>query len=95
MTLTPASPPETNESQDSLIVAKKFLMGWTTGVDLFPYASHKEIAKRRAEACLGRAEQVGITKRELEKAAGGNLKRYFERAMEAAYDEVVKERAKK
>jgi hypothetical protein len=72
-----------------------FLAKWCkTHVETLPYFMHKEVASQHADLCTAQAEDIGITPRELAKAAGGNLKRHLMDASADAQDAVVKSRAK-
>lgn len=72
--------------------AKKFLEEWVrervVGV---PYSEQRRQANDTyAPACLGAAARVGITRRELVEAAGGNLVDYLEVAIEDKWDAIVR-----
>jgi hypothetical protein len=72
--------------------AQKFLEDWVrervVGV---PYSEQKRQANDTyAPACLGAAARVGITRREIVEAAGGNLADYLEVAIEDKWDTVVR-----
>jgi acetyl-CoA acetyltransferase len=62
-----------------------------THVHAIPRSMQKQVATKSyipvAEATAGR---MGITRRELDAAAGGNLQRYFENQMEDKRDEEVR-----
>ena len=59
-----------------------------------PYTEQKQVAKRSyIPVAIATASQLGITRRELEKAAGGNLQKFFENAMEDECDAQIKRNA--
>ena len=69
----------------------EFLTTWVEyHITAIPYAAHKDMAKQLVEVCIGQAAASGITRRELAAAAGGNLKRFIETALEDAWDAEVK-----
>jgi hypothetical protein len=76
--------------------ATEFLDNWlASNIKAVPYGHQKEYAKHLTELCSAEAESAGITNRELHEAAGGNLKRRIDGALEDAQDVVVRKRAKK
>ena len=72
--------------------AQKFLEDWVRErVAGVPYSEQKRQANDAyAPACIGAAARVGITRRELIAAAGGDLPGYREVAIEDKWDEVVR-----
>ncbi len=75
--------------------AKTWLDGWVTAkVVAAPYQQQKrQAADVYAPACRAEAFKAGITRRELEKAAEGDLAAYLENAIEDRMDiEVRKNR---
>ncbi len=67
---------------------QKWLSDWVRDrVAGVPYSEQKKQAKDSyAPACLGAAARVGITRREIEQAAGGNLVDYLENEIENKWD---------
>jgi hypothetical protein len=74
--------------------AKKFLGAWLEKrVSPAPYQQQRRLAADFTPACLTDAAKVGITRREMEQAAGGNLEAFIENAIEDKQDiEVRKNR---
>jgi hypothetical protein len=75
--------------------AKLWLDGWANAkVTAAPYQQQKRQASEvYAPACRAEALRIGITRRELEAAAGGDLAAYLENAIEDKMDlEVRKNR---
>jgi len=74
--------------------AKKFLDAWVEGkISPAPYQQQKRLAAQFAPICLTDAAKVGITRREMEAAAGGSLEAFLENAIEDKQDiEVRKNR---
>lgn len=72
--------------------AQKFLEDWVRErVAGVPYSEQKRQANDTyAPACIGAAARVGITRREIMEAAGGNLADYLEVAIEDKWDETVR-----
>jgi hypothetical protein len=71
---------------------KEWLDKWIEDrVEGVPYSEIKRAAKEfYLPLCISRAEEVGITRRELEAAAGGKLLRYLESAIEDKQDTEVR-----
>jgi hypothetical protein len=76
--------------------AKKFLDDWAAKrLSPAPYQQQKRLAADFTPQCLSDASKVGITRREMEAAAGGNLEAFLENAIEDKQDfEVRKNRPK-
>ena len=72
--------------------AQKFLEDWVRDrVAGVPYSEQKRQANDTyAPACIGAAARVGITRREIIEAAGGDLAGYLEIAIEDKWDDVVR-----
>ena len=68
--------------------AKEWLAGWVKArVAGLPYSDQKQRARDEyAPACRGAAERVGITRRELEDAANGNLVEHLESEIDNKWD---------
>jgi hypothetical protein len=68
--------------------AKQWLAEWVkTRVTGMPYSEQKQRARDEyAPACLGAAARAGITRRELEEAANGNLAEHLENEIENKWD---------
>lgn len=61
-----------------------------------PHSEQKRAAKDTyVPVAIAQANEVGITRRELEAAAGGNLQKYLEGAIEDKYDELIKKNTPK
>ena len=71
---------------------QKFLEDWVRErVSGVPYPEQKRAANDTyAPACIGAAARVGITRRELIAAAGGDLPGFLEVAIEDKWDAVVR-----
>jgi hypothetical protein len=74
--------------------AKKFLTEWVEKkLSPAPYQQQKRLATESTPTCLTDAMKVGITRREMEQASGGNLEAFLENAIEDKQDiEVRKNR---
>ena len=67
--------------------AKTFLDAWIEKrVAPAPYQQQKRLASDFTPICLSDAAKVGITRREMEAAAGGNLEAFLENAIEDKQD---------
>jgi hypothetical protein len=76
--------------------AKEFLREFNIReVKPITYPEIPKIVKLMHDICIEAASQRGITKSELQEAAGGNLKRFLIRAFEDAEDQAVREKALK
>ena len=75
---------------------KKFLDDWAEKrLSPAPFMQQKRLAAEFTPICMSEAAKVGITRRELERAAGGNLEAFLENAIEDKQDvEVHKNRPK-
>jgi hypothetical protein len=73
-------------------LAQKFLEAWVAErVVGVPYSEQKRQANDTyAPACIGAAARVGITRREVIAAAGGDLPGYLELAIEDKWDAIVR-----
>jgi len=73
------------------MTANEFLSAWLQrNIRPVPYSFHSDLVKKFTQHCEAEAAREGITRRELEAAAGGNLKRHIATALEDAQDVVVK-----
>ena len=76
--------------------AKNFLVDWVAKrISPAPFLQQKRLAAEFTPLCTTDAAKVGITRREIEAAAGGNLEAFLENAIEDRQDvEVRKNRPK-
>jgi hypothetical protein len=67
--------------------AKKFLDDWAAKkLSPAPYQQQRRLAADFTPVCLTDAAKVGITRREMEAASGGNLEAFLENAIEDKQD---------
>jgi hypothetical protein len=67
--------------------AKKFLDAWVEKrLSPAPYLQQRRLAADFTPVCLTDAAKAGITRREMEAAAGGNLEAFLENAIEDKQD---------
>ncbi len=72
--------------------ASKFLREWVgKNVRPVPYLLIPNISKELHNLCVAGASQCGIPKSDLEKAAGGNLRRFIAGSFQDAQDAAVRE----
>jgi hypothetical protein len=72
---------------------REFVENTVNKAGAVPYPENRAIAKPLAELAIGDAEKRGITRRELQEAAGGSLPRRISELIEDAYDAELKANA--